>query len=471
MKLPGRHAFFSLLLLLALPSSAEAPQPLALTEVLQNLEKTFPVILLATREIRKAEFDILSAQGAFDLALKGSATNQSGYYDSNRFETNLEKPTSIWGTSFFAGYRFSQGEFPDYYGERRTNSAGEIRFGGRIPLWRDRSVDQGRLELKQNEIQKQIAGNILDEQRLQVFRDATASYWNWLASGKRLRILQNLLTIATARQEQIRKRVKLGDLPAIEEKENDRAILARREQITAAERLLQKSALYLSLYFRTEDGKMIAPREEKLPADFPPEGAVRISAFEADKAFALEHRPEVKRILKEIEMEHNALAFHENQRSPQLDLILRGSRDIQTGTNFRRDPWEGDFALVFNIPLQTRKQDGKIGGTEQKIEILKTKLSYQKDRISIEANEALIMLENALKRMAIIKEELSVAENLAKAEKTRFDLGDSTLLIVNLREQAAAEVALRLVGAEMDYWVAQADYDAILMRYFRGKGN
>ncbi|MFO1525190.1 MAG: hypothetical protein U1F16_04350 [Turneriella sp.] len=102
---------FSLLLLLALPSSAEAPQPLALTEVLQNLEKTFPVILLATREIRKAEFDILSAQGAFDLALKGSATNQSGYYDSNRFETNLEKPTSIWGTSFFAGYRFSQGSF------------------------------------------------------------------------------------------------------------------------------------------------------------------------------------------------------------------------------------------------------------------------------------------------------------------------------------------------------------------------
>ena len=112
------------------------------------------------------------------------------------------------------------------------------------------------------------------------------------------------------------------------------------------------------------------------------------------------------------------------------------------------------------------KRDGR-SSTETKIEILKQKLSYQKDKILIEAGDALIGLENALKRLSIIKEEVVVAEDLARAEKTRFDLGDSTLLIVNLREQAAAEVGLRLVGAEVDYWVARADYDAVLMRNLR----
>ncbi|MBX3721944.1 MAG: TolC family protein [Turneriella sp.] len=452
-------------LLVLAPLLGDTPKKiLSLDSVYTNLEKTFPVILLSMREIRKAEFDILSAQGAFDLALKGTATNNTGYYDSNRLETNLEKPTSIWGTSFFAGYRVGSGDFPDYYGERRTNSAGEVRFGGRIPLWRDRSIDQGRLDLKQSELNRGIAENILSEQRLGVYRDAAVSYFNWLAAGQRRKIVQDLLTLAETRNEQIKKRVKLGDIPVIEQKENERAILARREQVTAAERLLQKSALYLSLYYRTPDGKMISPLVDELPPAFDPELPVSEGNFEKDRLHALENRPELKRILNEIEMEKNALAFHENQRGPQLDLILRGSRDIQSGTNFRRDPWEGDFSLVFNIPLQTRKQDGKIGGAEQKIEILKTKLSYQKDKINIEARDALIALENALKRLQIIREELVVAESLAKAEKTRFDLGDSTLLIVNLREQNAAEVALRLIGAEADYWNAKADYDAVMMK-------
>lgn len=457
--------WFCLACFALVPLLADGPQKiLSLSTVYANLEKTFPVILLSMREIRKAEFEILSAQGAFDLALKGSATNNTGYYNSNRMETNLEKPTSIWGTSFFAGYRVSSGDFPDYYGERRTNSAGEVRFGGRIPLWRDRSVDQGRLDLKQSELNRGIAENILTEQRLSVFRDAAVSYFNWVAAGQRRKIVQDLLTLAETRNEQIKKRVKLGDLPAIEQKENERAILARREQVTAAERLLQKSALYLSLYYRTAEGKMISPPVEELPPAFDPELPINQRNFEKDRGHALENRPELKRILNEIEMEKNALAFHENQRGPQLDLILRGSRDIQSGTNFKRDPWEGDFSLVFNIPLQTRKQDGKIGGTEQKIEILKTKLAYQKDKISIEAGDALIALENALKRLQIIREERVVAESLAKAEKTRFDLGDSTLLIVNLREQNAAEVALRLIAAEADYWNAKADYDAVMMK-------
>jgi outer membrane protein, heavy metal efflux system len=448
------------------PGRAEITR-LRLEHVFENLEQTFPVIILSMREIRKAEFDILSAQGAFDLALKGSAANTSGYYNNNRFVTDLEKPTSIWGTSFFAGYRYSQGNFPDYYGDRRTNPGGEVRFGGRIPLWRDRSIDQGRLELKQSEINKSIANHLLDGQKLAVYRDAAASYWNWLASGKRKRIIEGLLAIAETRKDQLRKRVALGDMPPIEEKENDRAIFARREQLTAADRVMQKSALYLSLYFREKDGKMRLPGPEQLPPEFPPEMKIPETQFSADKAFALENRPELQKILREITLEQNALKFHENQRAPQLDLILRGSRDIENASVFKRNPWEGDFALVFNIPLQTRKQDGKIGGTETKIEILRTKLNFQKDKIEIEANDALIALENALRRLEIIKQEVVLAEELARAEKTRFDLGDSTLLIVNLREQAAAEVSLRLVGAEVDYWVARADYDAVLMKNLR----
>ncbi len=413
----------SLAAITALRAGTEETQAaVQLGDVFVNLEKTFPVILLATREIRKAEFDILAAQGAFDLALKGSVNNTTGYYNTNRGEMNIVKPTPIWGTSFFAGYRLSQGDFPDYYTPRRTNPGGEIRFGGRIPIWRDRATDSDRLELKQSEINKTIAQNVLDEQKLNVYRDAAASYWNWVAAGKRRKIVGDLLKIAELRQEQIRRRVALGDLPAIEQQENERAILARREQIAAADRLLQKSALYLSLYYRKTDGAMISPKDGQLPAGFPPETPVNSAAFDTDKSYALKYRPEVRRIENEIELETNALRFHENQRGPQIDLIIAGSRDMQQGT-LRRDPWEAEFGVVFNVPLQTRKQDGKIGGTQTKIEILGQKLSYLRDKIQVEANDALIALENALRRLEIIKEEVVLAEKLARAENITFRSG------------------------------------------------
>ncbi|MDZ7344965.1 MAG: TolC family protein, partial [candidate division KSB1 bacterium] len=333
-----------------------------------------------------------------------------------------------------------------------------------------RSIDSDRLELLQSQLNRNIASNVLEEQKLGVYRDAAASYWNWVAAGKRKRIVQELLKIAELRKEQLSRRVKLGDIPAIEEQENDRAILARKEQIAAAERLLQKAALYLSLYYRKPDGSMILPLNEQLPPEFPPEQPIAPEVFEEDKKFALENRPELKKLENEIEIEKNALRFFENQRGPQLDIVVAGSRSIHDpppGGPLRRDPWEAEFGLVFNIPLQTRRQDGKIGSTEQKIEILKQRYAFQRDKILVEANDAYIALENALKRLTIIREELAVADKLARAEKVRFDLGDSTLLIVNIREQAAAEVALRMVSVELDYWTALADYEATLVKFLR----
>ena len=48
------------------------------------------------------------------------------------------------------------------------------------------------------------------------------------------------------------------------------------------------------------------------------------------------------------------------------------------------------------------------------------------------------------------------------AERRKFDLGDSNLLLVNLREQATADAATTEVDAHLNYFDAQADYRAAL---------
>ena len=54
-----------------------------------------------------------------------------------------------------------------------------------------------------------------------------------------------------------------------------------------------------------------------------------------------------------------------------------------------------------------------------------------------------------------------ITRRLADAELRRFESGATTLLIVNLREQAAAEASVREVEATRDLWRAAAAWRAL----------
>ena len=67
----------------------------------------------------------------------------------------------------------------------------------------------------------------------------------------------------------------------------------------------------------------------------------------------------------------------------------------------------------------------------------------------------------AHERAQLAASEVTVALDLADAERERFRLGDSTLFTVNLREQAAVDAELRLVAANLDYMRALTVYEQV----------
>jgi hypothetical protein len=73
--------------------------------------------------------------------------------------------------------------------------------------------------------------------------------------GQTVAIFRTLLTIAEARDKGLLERVKHGDVPVFERKDNERAILQRRAQLVTAERGLQQAAIELSLLFARRLGQ------------------------------------------------------------------------------------------------------------------------------------------------------------------------------------------------------------------------
>ena len=73
-----------------------------------------------------------------------------------------------------------------------------------------------------------------------------------------------------------------------------------------------------------------------------------------------------------------------------------------------------------------------------KLEQLRQKLRFARDRVTVEVRDAVSALSFSLQRLELARAESEVAQRLAEAERERFELGDSTVFMVNLRELSAA---------------------------------
>lgn len=59
-----------------------------------------------------------------------------------------------------------------------------------------------------------------------------------------------------------------------------------------------------------------------------------------------------------------------------------------------------------------------------------------------EVRDAFSALSAAYQRARLLREEIDVTRQLETAERVRFELGEGTLFLVNLREQATFDTAL-----------------------------
>lgn len=446
------------------PSTPSASSALSLEQVLQSVDQSFPLLIAAAREQDEARGAALSADGGFDPSLKASGVYEpiSGY-PRQYFTVQADQPTPLWGTSFFAGYRYGSGKFPIYDGKLDTNDFGEVRGGARIPIWRDGPIDRRRASVRQAEIGVTLARLSLDQARIEARRLASLRYWDWVAAGRKIKILDAWLELAVVRDTALAARASRGDIPEIDRTENQRTILQRQAAVVAAERDLIQAAQELSLFMRGADRAPLVVPKERLPTSLPAAGPTDVRGGSTEEERAVARRPDVKRFELSRDRSRIEADLARNQQKPAIDLTLYGARQFGPGDPVRGEPVIG-AALVLDIPILNRVQNGREQSAEASASKSDAQRSFARDRVIADVRNSVASIEAAQKRAAMAEAEARVALTLADAELKRFDLGESTLLLVNLREQASAEAKVREVDALADYHRAIASYRAATAR-------
>jgi outer membrane protein TolC len=443
---------------------------LLLDDVIAATLERHPALNAEKQERVSADADVLSAEGAFDPSLKGDALSYvTGGYSGNYGSAYVEQPLKFYGSKVMGGYRIGDGTFPIYDNWYETNSGGEVGVGVEVPLLRDGPIDRRRANIGKAESSQQIADSMIVQRKIELARAAALTYWDWTAARNKVKVYRRLLQVAEERDRQISERVKRGDLPDFDRVDNQRAVLQRRAQLLSAERSVKSAEFSLSLFYRDRGAQPQSVEGfeslERIPLPlFMPVHIQGDPVVEAADA-----RPEFKNIKAQSEQNKIELELARNQVLPRLDLRVFSYNDYGTGNPTLEDP-EVKAGLRIEIPLATRTQKGRIDYYESRQKKLEFTETFLRERIRADVQDALNALDIAKSRVEVTGAEVKASEELAQGEQRRFELGDSNLIFVNLREQNAADAEVREVDALQDYQKAFVTFEAILARIQDRKG-
>ena len=456
--LPG---FSGCVLLFTLASPAVFAQP-SQTQQLVTLEAFFaqimqhhPVARQAALLPEQARQEIRMARGSFDPNLSSSYyAKEFGERAYFSLWDNLLKVPVWYGTDLKLGYERNEGGFLNP--EDATPSNGLSYIGITVPLGQGWLIDERRSILRQAQLLPTLAQadqlKLLNKLLLQAAKD----YLDWYYHYQRQQLFTEGISLATVRLQAVRERVKQGDLAAIDTVEAAMEVQNREVQRLQAAVDAQNYRLIVSNYLWRENDQPAELTPQAIPALTPAELSVLpASQLPALLQAAQTNHPD----LVKLEAKQQQLAierrFAADKLKPKLNLdynLLEKGRGFN-GETFTRPHLETNYKIgvKFSYPLFLRQERGKLQTTRLKQE--QNRLEQQQT-----TREVLTGVQTAYNELQALETQLRLQEQLVasaqvlqQGEQARFEGGESSLFMINSREQSLLSQQVKLYELRTKY--------------------
>lgn len=423
------------------PHAPQETQKLSLMQVLQSIDTHYPQVKIARLEVIKASGAFVNAKGQFDPSLEASTRSQpAGGYINNYGDTQLTIPTLYNGVKLFAGYRNGEGNWPIYYQNYLTNSGGEYRAGLSLPLLRDRLIDKERTGLLSSAQLMLMKEQDAEAIKIKIYQEAIKAYWQWVEAGLQLNTFKQLLHLAKERQQAIEKQASLGDLPKLTISENLQQIIQREQLLNQGQMIFEQAGVNLSLYFRDAKGNPLVPEARSLPDLTSTSYAIEASLREHPGIKKLDHYAAM------MQLKRNQAR---NELLPQLDATAYTFKQNGTGGYPLMIPQAAMVGVSFKFPLLQRQAKGSLIQAESELRQVHVEKKFLYEQLNNEFANMLIGINRSRQQVSLLKKELTLAQKVQQGETKKFHQGDSTLFLVNQREQMTTQVRLNTLHAQV----------------------
>lgn len=410
---------------------------------LQQVRAAHPVAQQATLLDPAAAAALLAARGGFDPKIHGGWERKSfdGKNYFNIAEASLKLP-AWYGLEGKIGYNLASGDYLNP--ELKLPDNGQAVLGASASLLQGLLLDERRASLFQARIlqrankaqQRQILNDLL--------YDAAKTYWDWALADTWLTAYQDALRNAEIRLVAIREAWALGDRPAIDTLEALIQVQDRRLERNAAQLLFRNASLELQ-NFHWANGQPL-PLDSTLRPSPLGVGLFSDALVLAPADSLADRHPQVQGYRFKLEGFEVERRLKQEACKPRLDLsynLLGNGFDLapKNGGSFLQNYKWGVQAA---FPLLFRKERGSLQLTELKILDTGYQLAQKQQEILNKINSCQNELANLRQQIQIATEMRDNHARLLAGENDKFALGESSLFLVNSRENKLIEAQLKL---------------------------
>ncbi|WP_313268565.1 TolC family protein [Epilithonimonas vandammei] len=428
--------FSALLILLSVQFSfAQDSLKLSHQEFLNIVKNYHPLALKYQLQNKIANAEITKARGNFDPVLAGKLGEKNidgtKYYE----QKNVELGIPTW-----YGIDIS-GSYNNLDGEKLNNSetkGGLYQFGVTIPLAKNllydkrrAMLDQAKFGLKMTEAEQIVLTN-------ELLLDAENTYWDWVKNYEIYKLQKSAVEINRKRLELTNKTYEFGERPAIDTVE-------AASQLQSFE--LQERNAYLNFVKSTQELQMFLWKDKQdlyeIAQLIYPSSSLDEHFGYSDYEFLLQN------LESKLLQNHASLEYYVQKQN-----ILESERRLKwqsflpkidfTYNFFNKENYKSDFLPLFDnnfqyglkleIPIFQRQ-------ARADYEIAKLKISQNQQDSQLKLREVNTKIEtykyevtNYFSQIDISAKNLNNYKRLLNAEETRFSNGESSLFLINSRE-------------------------------------
>lgn len=427
-------------LLFSLTATAQTDRPFSYLDFYQLVLTNHPVIKQAQLVLDDAQAELMMARGQFDPKLESNferkSVNDKLYF--SHWETALKVP--VWGGIDLKMAREENGgdrlnpEFSD-----RVNV-----IGLNVPLGRGMLLDQRRNILKQARIYQKIAQAEQQKMINKIMYDAAKDYWEWYYTYQNYQLQKEGYELALNRFQFLRTQVLIGEKAGRDSVEAAITVQAREVDLAQAKLDFDNFSLFLSNYLWNADGNPVELPEGTVPPPTPSR-LLDESVLNRFLELAKNSHPEILKLSSKLDQLRVEERFAKEFLKPRLDVQVNAIQSpLYAFSEYSVLRTNHKYGVTFEFPLFLRKERAKI----QQVQIKQNQASLERTQMSREIlNDVQAFYNEAVQMQKQLVIQQKAAENqviLVNAELELFQLGESSLFLINSRESKLIEMKTKV---------------------------
>ena len=417
-------------------------------EFLGYVKKYHPLVKQADLKLNEAQANLMLARGAFDPKIEVEYNEKqfktSEYYSI--LNSSFKIPT-WYGIELKAGFDNAEGIYVNP--ENTLPNSGLTSLGIAVPIGQGLFINQRMTDIRKAKIARNLNAAERNLQAIEIIYEAAVSYMNWKRSFEEVKLYENYIQNALIRYKGIATLINEGDKPAIDSIEAGIVVKTRQLNLEDAKLKLTKAKLELSNYLWLENNIPLELNDNLRPEDFLTNTIKETLQINELAPIDLDNHPKIKALDAKIAMLKVDRKLKANALLPKLDLSYNYLSEPSYIDNYRFEDYK--IGLNFSFPLFLRKERGSLKLADLKIQDSEFNLQFERKNLENKIKSQQQEIVSLEKQQEYNDKLVKDFTKLLNAEDRLFEMGESSLFIINSRENSLVSSQLNKIALENRY--------------------